>query len=190
LRRLFVPQRPDWLFARQFLAHPRRVGAVVPASRALVARLVAGIDWAGVETAVELGPGTGVVTRAMLARLPATARLHVFEINPAFAAHLARHIGDPRLIIHTASAEHLGDRLGGQADAMISGLPLAAMAPALRHRILAAAAAALKPGALLTGYQYSPLLMGELAARFGHVGWRLEPRNWPPALVFTARAAR
>jgi phospholipid N-methyltransferase len=182
-----MPQRPGWLFARQFLAHPRRVGAVAPASRALVARLVGGIDWASVETAVELGPGTGVVTRAMLARLPDTACLHVFEVNAAFAAHLARHIADPRLIIHTESAEHVGDHLPAQADAIISGLPLAAMAPPLRQRIMAAAAAALKPGAPLTGYQYSPLLMGELAACFGHVGWRLEPRNWPPALVFTAR---
>jgi phospholipid N-methyltransferase len=194
-----VTPRPALFFARQFLAHPRRVGSLIPSSRPLVSRMLAGVDWAGVKTAVEFGPGTGVVTRAILARLRPDARLIAFEINPDFATYLARSIADPRLVVLPLSAEHVADHVdvhvdgqgdgqaGGGCDVAISSLPFSIMPRAVRGRILAATATALKPGAPLVGFQYSPAFLAELRSGFPDVAVRFEPRNWPPAFVFTAR---
>lgn len=179
--------RPALLFARQFLANPRRIGSLIPSSRPLVSRMLAGVDWTRVETAVEFGPGTGVVTRAALARMRPDARLIAFELNPAFATYLARSINDPRLVVLPMSAEHVADHVPQGCDVALSSLPFSIMPREVRGRILAATARVLKAGAPLIGYQYSPALLAELRAAFRHVGVRFEPRNWPPAFVFTAR---
>lgn len=178
---------PALLFARQFLANPRGVGAVAPASPALVRCMLDGIDWAGVACAVEYGPGTGVVTRAMLARMNPAARLLAFEINPDFAAHLRTTIRDPRLTVINCSAAEVVDHLGGCCDVAISSLPLAVMPQAVRAQILAATAQVLQPGAALVGYQYSPARLAEVRRVFPDLSLRLEARNLPPAVVFTAR---
>lgn len=150
--------------------------------------MLAGVDWAKVETAVEFGPGTGVVTRAVLARLRPDARLIAFELNPEFAAYLARSINDPRLVVVPVSAEDAGAHVPGGCDIALSSLPFSIMPRDVRSRILSATAAMLKPGARLSGYQYSPAFLAELRAVFGEVTVQFEPRNWPPAFVFTARA--
>lgn len=182
-----MPNRAGLLFARQFLANPRHVGSLVPSSRALVARMLDRVDWSRVTTAVEYGPGTGVVTRAMLARMRPDARLFAFEINPDFARHLTDHVADPRLVVVPASAELVGAHVPGGCDLVISCLPLTLMPGPVRQRILAATAAALAPGAAMIGYQYSPVRLGDIKAVFGDVQLRLEPRNWPPAVVYIAR---
>lgn len=179
--------RPALLFARQFLANPRGVGAVAPASPALVRCMLDGVDWGGVACAVEYGPGTGVVTRAMLARMASDARLLAFEINPDFARHLRATIADPRLTVLTASAADVTDHLAGGCDVAISSLPLAVMPQAVRAQVLAATADVLQPGAALIGYQYSPARLAEVRRVFPDLSLRLEPRNLPPAVVFTAR---
>ena len=183
--------RPALLFARQFLANPRRIGSLIPSSRPLVRRMLAGVDWAKVETAVEFGPGTGVVTRAVLARLRPDARLIAFELNPEFATYLARSINDPRLLVLPMSAEHVADHVsvqaGGGCDVAISSLPFSIMPRDVRSRILAATAAVLKADAPLIGYQYSPAFLAELRSAFPSVRVRFEPRNWPPAFMFTAQ---
>lgn len=179
--------RPALLFARQFLAHPRRVGSIIPSSRPLVARMLDAVDWTQVKTAVEFGPGTGVVTRAALARLRPDGRLIAFEINPDFAAYLSRSIDDPRLVVLPMSAEHVAEQVPQGCEAAISSPPFSIMPRDVRDRILAATAKVLEPGAPLVGYQYSPAWLGELRQAFPNVRLRLEPRNWPPAVVFTAR---
>ena len=180
-------RRPALLFARQFLANPRRIGSLIPSSRPLVSRMLAGVDWSQVETAVEFGPGTGVVTRALLARLRPDVRLTAFEINPAFATYLARSIADPRLLVLPLSAEHVADHVPAGCDVAISSLPFSIMPREVRGRILTATASVLNPDAPLIGYQYSPAFLAELRGAYPDVAVRFEPRNWPPAFIFTAR---
>lgn len=180
--------RPGLLFARHFLANPRRVGSMIPSSRRLIHRLLSGVDWGLVRVAVEFGPGTGVVTRALLARLGPEARLYAFEIDPEFAAYLRREIRDPRLIVVEASAETVAEVLPGPADLVISSLPFSVMPREVGARILAATARALAPGAPLIGYQYSKTWLRQLRRVFPQVGLDFEPRNWPPAFVFRARS--
>lgn len=181
------------MFARAFLANPRGVGSVVPSSPRLIARMLGRIDWAAARTIVEYGPGTGVVTRAILARLAPGARLIVFETNPGFVAFLAATIDDPRLTIIPGSAETVAATLADHGiaavDAAVSSLPFSVMPGRVRMRILIATARVLAPGAILVGFQYSTRLLRELRRAFAIVTVRFEPRNWPPAFVFTARQA-
>ena len=178
------------LFARSFLANPRRVGSVIPSSRQLINRLLARTNWAQVKVAVEYGPGTGGVTRAILARLPADARLYAFEINEDFVAYLRQSIADPRLVVIAGSAETVAGVLAAaghrHCDIAVSSLPFSIMPGSVRQRIVEATAAVLAPGASFVGYQYSTRWLRELRHVFRRVSVELEPRNWPPAFVFTA----
>jgi phospholipid N-methyltransferase len=182
---------PRLLFARSFLANPRATGSVIPSSARLTRRMLAGLDFRPGQVIVEFGPGTGVVTRALLARMAPDARLFAFETNPEFVDFLRRVIDDPRLTVVAASAETVESVLAAQGlancDLAVSSLPFSIMPPRVRLRILAATARALAPGARLVGYQYSTRWLGELSRRFGSVSVRFEALNWPPAWIFTAR---
>src|SRR5690606_9623294 len=81
-----------------FLRGPGGVGSVSPRSRFLERRTVDAAGASSARVVVELGPGTGGTTRALLAAMPADARLVCIEIDPKFADHVAR-LGDPRLIV-------------------------------------------------------------------------------------------
>lgn len=179
------------MFARNFFANPRGVGSAIPSSKRLTQAMVAAIDWSSARVVVEYGPGTGVVTRALLARMAPDARLFAFETNAEFVRYLRRNIADPRLTVIDASAETVAAVLAAAGiavcDAAVSSLPFSIMPARVRLRIVAATAAILRPGAPLVGYQYSRRWVGELSRAFDHVTTRFEPRNWPPAFVFTAR---
>lgn len=182
--------RPRLLFARNFLANPRRVGSVIPSSRRLIQRLLGQTDWQQVKVAVEYGPGTGGVTRALLARLGPDAQLFAFEINGDFVDYLRRDITDPRLTVVAASAETVATVLAASGfdhcDVAVSSLPFSIMPVTVRQAIVRATASILAPGARLIGYQYSTKWLRELRHEFCQVTVQIEPRNWPPAFVFTA----
>ena len=182
--------RSRLLFARNFVANPRRVGSVVPSSRRLIERLLGFTDWQKINVAVEYGPGTGCVTRAMLARLGPDARLFAIEINADFVDFLRRDLWDPRLTVIHGSAESVGDVLRhagiDHCDIAVSSLPFSIMPLAVRQAIVGTTARVLAPGARFVGYQYSTSWLRELRRVFPSVSVSLEPRNWPPAFVFTA----
>jgi phospholipid N-methyltransferase len=186
------PER--WRFLGEFLRHPRLVGAVTPSSRYL-ARAVAAQVPAAARCVIELGPGTGAITRALLARLGPQATLLAVEVDPAFCAVLRRALPDPRLHVIQALAQDLPVRQAGfgpPVEAIVSGLPFVNFSPALRRQIMAAADRALVHGGTFVGYSYGPLVLpGLLRATFGEcrlagIVWR----NLPPAFVFAARKTK
>ena len=101
------PQPDDRLaFFQGFLRRPQQVGSVIPSSRFMERRLVGLATAEAPKVVVELGPGTGGTTRALLRAMPPGSQLLAIEISPDFAALLQR-IPDPRLIVHHGSAEQL-----------------------------------------------------------------------------------
>ncbi len=78
------------LFLRRWAANPLQMGSVVPSSPALGRRIAALVERRGEEVVVELGAGTGAITRALLAGGVPAERLVVVEIVPDMAAHLAQ----------------------------------------------------------------------------------------------------
>src|SRR5262249_59556980 len=79
-----------FLFAKNFLQHPKMLGSLIPSSRFLIDRLLSKIDWERPRTIVEHGPGAGTITAHILDRMSPDARLAVFEMNEDFLRYLLR----------------------------------------------------------------------------------------------------
>jgi len=177
-------------FLQGFLRHPERVGSVVPSSRFLERRIVeaGAIGSAGV--VIELGPGTGGTTRAMLQALPEESTLLALEIEPAFVERL-REISDPRLVIHQGSAEQIGEALArhglGAADAVVSGIPFSTMPDAIGRRILREIWDSLAPGGRFVAYQFRDRVADLGAEIAGAPQVEVELFNVPPMRVYSWR---
>lgn len=179
------------VFLRSFLAHPRQVGAVLPTSRYAVRDMLDLADFTGARCVVELGAGTGVYTREILARLRPDARLWAFEVDPDLAKVLAERFRDSRLRVVTDSAAEVEASLeGARADIIVSGLPLTSLPAELRRTILVRACRALAAGGVMLVLQYSPVSRGELDRLFASVRWRFSPLNVPPAFLLACRQPR
>lgn len=175
---------------REFLRSPQLVGSAIPASRYLVDKLLAPVDWAQVKVAVEYGPGSGPLTRAMLARMPRDSQLVTLDVSPHFTRHLRRTIDDPRLLAITASASSVAEILAshgmGSADLIVTGIPFSTMSPHLGHQIMDASAKVLAPGGQLLAYQMRTAVAALLERRFGKVRKSFVWRNIPPCHLYWA----
>ncbi len=175
-------------FLRGFLARPLEVASVVPSSPFLEARVVRAADLGPARCVVELGPGTGGTTRALLRAMTPQARLLAVELNPDFCMRLRRRIADPRLAVQGGSAEALIAHLQRwglpPADVVVSGLPFSTLPVEVARRIAAAIDAGLAPGGRVVAYQVRAHVAGYIAPRLGRPRTAWEWRNVPPMRVF------
>lgn len=178
-------------FGRTFFTAPAMLGSVIPSSRFLVRRTLAQIDWSRADLIVEYGPGLGTFTGEILERLRPSGRLVVFETHPDFVRHLRRDLADPRLEVVHGSAEEVDDALRdrgcGPADYVLSGIPFSLMPDEVRDTILARTRAVLDPTGAFLVYQFSPSIGTHLRDFFSDVRWKIEPRNFLPAMIFRCR---
>ncbi|MFJ9381943.1 class I SAM-dependent methyltransferase [Streptomyces sp. NPDC101455] len=156
----------------EFLRRPLMTGAVAASSRRLAHAMTDGIDLERARTVVELGPGTGAFTDAILARLTPDARLVAIELNPVLATRLSATRRDTRLTVIQGSAAELAAAVGEPADVVVSGLPWTVMPREQRGHILDAVTEVLTPGGRFTTFAYL------------HAAWT------PPARHFTAELSR
>lgn len=176
----------EWALIKH-IKNLRTSGTVMPSSGFLVERLVRGIDFARARVIVELGAGTGCVTRKILSRMRPEARLISLEVNPAFVAE-GRRIRDPRLALRYACATTLPRILDEEeidvVDAVVSSLPLSIMDDAVVDRILDTARDCLGPGGRFLQYQYSLGQRHRLSHRYSDVAVGFTLLNIPPAFVY------
>lgn len=180
-------------FFRGFLRSPEQVGSIIPSSRFLERRMInlAGLDSAAV--AVELGPGTGGTTRAMLNAMAPDARLLTIELDPKFSGIL-ESIGDERLIAHTGSAADLQailDHYGLPApDVIVSGIPFSTMPRDVATSVLEAVKHSLAEGGRFIAYQFRGHV-GRLGRPIlGEPEVELELFNVPPMRFYCWRKSR
>ncbi|GMV06986.1 MAG: phospholipid N-methyltransferase [Gemmatimonadota bacterium] len=151
-------------------------------------RLLEGVDFAEARDLVELGAGTGCVTREILRRMRPDARLVSLEINPAFVERCRSSLPDARLTLVEGCATELRailERNGVDgADAVISSLPLSILGADAVERILDASRDSLRPGGRFVQYQYSLGLQERLRRRYPRVSLGFTPLNVPPAFVY------
>ncbi|WP_232307555.1 class I SAM-dependent methyltransferase [Sphingobium chungbukense] len=178
------------LAIREFFRNPLAVGSAFPASRYLVAHMLAPVDWSRVRCIVEYGPGTGIFTRALLARLPAQARLLAIDTSAAFIDHLRGQTDDQRLIAVTGSADHvlgiMADHGLERADCILSGLPFSTLVPVRAARLMDRSCHALAPDGRFLAYQMRRVVGPLLARRFARVTTGFEWRNIPPCHLYWA----
>jgi phospholipid N-methyltransferase len=144
-------------FLRGFLKEPKQVGSVIPSSRYMERRILEFAELAGASTVVELGPGTGGTTRALLAGMGERARLLAIDLDARFTEIVGR-IDDPRLIAHTGSAADLGAILRktglNRADVVISGIPFSTLPAGTGRAILEDIRDSLADSGLFVAYQF------------------------------------
>lgn len=178
----------SWEFFRLWLKDPMRVAAIAPSGPHLAQAMTAAIAPASAPV-IELGPGTGVFTRALLARGVPENRIALVELADEFADALARLF--PAATLVRSDASRLGSLqfFGGElAGAVVSGLPLLAMPPDRIRRVLEAAFARMRPGGAFFQFTYGfrcPVPM-RLLTRLGLKATRVAValRNIPPAAVY------
>lgn len=174
------------LFLKRWAANPLQMGSVVPSSRALGRRIAAQVRRSGDEVVVELGAGTGAVSRALLDGGVPPDRLVVVEIVPDMARHLARTLPGVTVIEGDAFAlsEALPKALHGKVGTAICGIPLVLL-PLEQQRRFVAAVEAVAPGRGFLLYSYcvtSPLPSHTLGLTAKREAWT--PLNFPPASVW------
>ena len=175
----------NWSFFREAVKNFRSTGAIARASPVLVKRLIETIPGDRPLTVVELGPGEGCVTRALLDRLSPGSRLTAFEINPAFVAKL-RQTADARLRILSVGADRLTDHFSaGQVDFVVSSLPLSMIDKGVKETIIRQAREILRPDGQFLQYQYALQDYGLLKDSFSSVNVTFTLANLPPAFVYS-----
>jgi len=182
------------LFLKRWLRRPFATGAMVPSGR-LLAEAMAATARAAIAGrpghVVELGAGTGGVTKALLVAGIAPQRLVLVERDPEFATFLRRHFDGPRIVEGDAAClpRLLADHGIAPIAAVVSSLPLLSLPTEVVNGIVAGAFEALPRGAALVQFTYGPKPPIPRALRehlhlVGARGKRIW-RNVPPAVVWT-----
>ncbi|ODN68525.1 class I SAM-dependent methyltransferase [Methylobrevis pamukkalensis] len=175
-------------FARSWLQAPLRVAAIAPSGRSL-ARLITRDITPASGPILELGPGTGVFTAALLDRGIDETDLTLVEMDAAFASLLRARF--PRAGVVEADAARLDPSAlfpGTKAGATISGLGLLSMRPRTVIAILKGAIACMRPDGALFQFTYGPTcpvppaILARLGLKANRTGgtWA----NLPPASVY------
>jgi phosphatidylethanolamine/phosphatidyl-N-methylethanolamine N-methyltransferase len=174
------------LFFRRWLANPLQMGSIVPSSPALCRRVVQQTRYAEDEIVVELGAGTGVVSRALLDSGLPPERLFVVEIVPDMAEHLRRSL--PGVNVIQGDARRLPQLIPqgftGRIGTVIVGIPLVLL-PVAEQRRFIDAIEAISPGSGFILYSYcftSPLPWKKHGLVPKREAWT--PLNIPPATVW------
>lgn len=187
------PSTPRWwLFLQQWMKAPLRTAAIVPSGPELAAAMLAELP-AGARRVIELGGGTGALTKALLAHGIAPADLLVLELNDTLHAQLQHRFPQMRVVHGDARRlreiiEQGGHAGGGPVDAVVSGLGLLSMPQHVQRDIFAAAFDVLRPGGAFVQFTYGlgAPLAGEVVDA---IGLRVRRgafvlRNVPPATVY------
>jgi phospholipid N-methyltransferase len=207
-----------WAEYARFFGEFRRefhtTGAILPSGRFLAAALTKPLrsrrpPW----RILEVGPGTGAVTRTIARRMIPGDHLDAVEINPRFASLLAQRISwEPAFVLHRDAIEVICagvEELPGEAlyDLIVSGLPLNNFSPAQVRSILATFTRLARPRGVITWFEYVmarqitvPFVNRQERRRLSRVGrlmrgfirrhqGRSEPIfvNVPPAIVWQVR---
>lgn len=186
--------RDNLLFLSRLASAPRQIGAVAPSGRRLGWAMAAELP-DEYQVCVELGGGTGSLTRALLSAGLPRENLIVVERDPRLAAHLRKRFRGVRVI--RGEAQELTTLLRaegiGPVDAIVSGLPLRSLPRHVGSAIAAESFAALREGGVFIQFTYwlLPPVPRVAAAKLSIEGaarsrvWR----NLPPATVWRYRRA-
>jgi phosphatidylethanolamine/phosphatidyl-N-methylethanolamine N-methyltransferase len=177
-------------FIRSWFEKPLSTGAVMPSSKALARAMARYVDPKASGPVIELGPGTGPVTEALVQRGVDPARLILVEFNPDFCRLLRTRY--PAAMVVQGDAYRLRRLLDTHvhepAAAVVSGLPLVTKPLRTRLRLIADAMGLLAPGAPFVQFTYAmvppiPKALSGIKAEASDLIWL----NLPPARVWVYR---
>ncbi|MGN6116104.1 MAG: class I SAM-dependent methyltransferase [Nitrobacter sp.] len=177
-------------FLRSWIEKPLHMGAVMPSGRVLARTMAQYVNIDSTDPVVELGPGTGAITNALIEHGVDQKRLVLVEYNPGFCALLRDRY--PQATVVQGDAYTLRDSLwsvlGAPAAAVVSGLPLVTKPMLTRLKLIRDAFAMLTPGAPFVQFTYSvaPPIPKSLPGVLTEASERIW-MNLPPARVWVYR---
>ena len=177
-------------FIRSWIERPLSIGAVTPSGKILARTMARYVDPNSTGPVVELGPGTGPVTEALVEAGVEPSRLVLVEFNPGFCRILRSRYPDATLVQGDAYGMRklLETLLLQPAAAVVSGLPLITKPITMRLRLLRDAFDLMLPGAPFVQFTYS--VAAPLPKRLGGFSVEASERIWmnlPPARVWVYR---
>jgi phosphatidylethanolamine/phosphatidyl-N-methylethanolamine N-methyltransferase len=185
-----LPLDDEMQFIRSWIEKPLSTGAVMPSSKALARTMVRYVDPQSSGPVIELGPGTGPVTEALVRHGVDPKRLLLVEFNPDFCRLLRTRY--PAATVVQGDAYRLRRLLGAlvrePAAAVVSGLPLVTKPLRTRLRLISDAMSLLAPGAPFVQFTYAmvppiPKALSGIKAEASELIWL----NLPPARVWVYR---
>jgi phosphatidylethanolamine/phosphatidyl-N-methylethanolamine N-methyltransferase len=177
-------------FLRSWIEKPLHMGAVMPSSKLLARTMAQYVDVNSKGPVIELGPGTGAITNALIEHGVDQKRLVLVEYNPGFCALLRDRYPQARVVQGDAYAlrDSLGEALDAPASAVVSGLPLVTKPMLTRLKLIRDAFMALAPGAPFVQFTYS--VAPPIPKSLPGVSTEASERIWmnlPPARVWVYR---
>lgn len=195
MRRRLRGKRPladEMRFLKTWFESPRLTGAVSPSGRFLARAMARAVGDVGDGLVVELGPGTGPVTRALIERGVPPGQLVLVEYEAAFCRLLAKRFPDVRVVQGDAFTlrRTLADCTDRPIRAIVSSLPLLNQPAARRSALVADAFALMAPGGVFVQFTYgmaSPIPRAPGGVHFSAEATAPIWLNLPPARVWTYR---
>jgi ornithine lipid N-methyltransferase len=184
------------LFLGKFLTQGTTIASVAPSSRWLSRTTVGNVDWERARVLVELGAGTGPITRVIAERARPECRVVIVERDPDFARLLRQRFQDrANLEIVEADvrdlATILADRGISRVDHVISGLPVPSFPVDLQHGLFRAVGTILREEGTYNQITEIPWIFWRFYRKyFEHVDFTFEPRNLPPGGAYFCRGAK
>lgn len=181
------------LFLGKFLRHGTKIASIAPSSRALSRLTISGIDWDSIEGIVELGAGTGPITREIAERARADCPVVAVERDADFARLLRERFADrPNVRIVEGDARDLegilADQGLGKLRHVVSGLPVPSFPRGLREDLFKSVRKVLTEDGIYHQITEIPwVYRGLYRKHFAEVRFAFEPRNLPPAGVYFCR---
>jgi phosphatidylethanolamine/phosphatidyl-N-methylethanolamine N-methyltransferase len=177
-------------FLRSWIEKPLHMGAVMPSGRVLARTMAQYVDIKSSGPVVELGPGTGAITNALIEHGVDQKRLVLVEYDPGFCALLRDRYPHAKVVQGDAYKlrDSLWDVLNVPASAVVSGLPLVTKPMLTRLKLIRDAFLALAPGAPFVQFTYS--VAPPIPKSLPGVSTEASERIWmnlPPARVWVYR---
>jgi phosphatidylethanolamine/phosphatidyl-N-methylethanolamine N-methyltransferase len=171
----------------EYARHPRSIGALIPSSRALARTMTESIPrLADRDVIVELGPGTGAITRAIVSAYPRN-RVIAVEKNARLAAMLRERY--PRIQVAQTCVSTISSDLhipkGYRIGAVVSSLPMLSFDAPLRRRVLDAICGVLDERAVYVQFTYSRAAWDFAPEGLRLIDTRRVMRNVPPATILS-----
>ncbi len=179
-------------FFKGWMKNPKNVGSIIPTSDVMAKRMASVIDIGSGLPVLELGPGTGVITKAILQRGVAPDLLYCVEYSAEFAKKLHHDFEGVNIVEGNAFdlETTLGDAKSLTFDCVVSALPLLSFPKALRVSLIKDLLERIPAGRPIVQFSYGPLSPVPPIAGVTVRHLEFIFRNVPPAQIWTYRKTK
>ena len=174
-------------FIKESLKNIKKVGTVFPSSRFVVEKMVAPINFEKKLIILELGSGSGVITKRLLEKMSCDSKLLCFETNKNFYQELKK-INNNKMVLINQSAEKMKQYLDEheieKVDYIVSSVPLLSLPKETTNKILYVSAEILGKSGQLIQLQYTKLLTNKLKSYYSQIDIQFTPKYYLPAFIY------